>query len=67
MENALMNTKEVAAMLRVSPRQVDVLRQKNALPFIAVGGSIRFDRADVAGWLKSQRRGSEQPKEEAGK
>lgn len=64
MENALMNTKQVAELLQVSTRQVDVLRQKNALPFIAVGGSIRFDRADVAGWLKSQRRGSEQPKEE---
>ena len=64
MENALMNTKQVAELLQVSTRQVDVLRQKNALPFIAVGGSIRFDRADVAGWLKSQRRGNDRPKEE---
>ena len=43
--------KDLADYLKVSIRQVDVLREKHGLPWIMVGGMVRFRKEDVDEWL----------------
>lgn len=54
----LLDTKEVAALLKMSKRQVDTLcesrtreKQKHPIPVIKINGNRRFLRADVEAWL----------------
>lgn len=51
----LLTIKEVAELLRVSPQSVRRLQQGRHLPFIKVGGSVRFDKNDIINFLKKQR------------
>ena len=51
----LLTIKEVAELLRVSPQSVRRLQQGRHLPFIKVGGSVRFDKSDIINFLKKQR------------
>jgi hypothetical protein len=45
----------LAAKLKISPRQVDVLRG-HGLPTVMVGDLVRFDFAEVVVWLRAQRK-----------
>ncbi|MDO4856999.1 MAG: helix-turn-helix domain-containing protein [Thermoguttaceae bacterium] len=47
--------KDVADFLKVSIRQVDVLREKHGLPSRRVGNMIRFDPEEVKQWVEKQR------------
>jgi predicted DNA-binding transcriptional regulator AlpA len=56
----ILTAKEVAAMLKISPRQVYELakQSENPIPCFAVSGltatkrmSVRFRRVDVDGWI----------------
>jgi hypothetical protein len=47
--------KTLAAKLKVSPRQIDVLRGRG-LPTVIVGDLVRFDFIDVLKWLRDQRK-----------
>jgi excisionase family DNA binding protein len=51
--NEILTAKEVAAMLRISPRQVYELAKEveNPIPSIRIRTSVRFRRCDVDGWL----------------
>ena len=49
-----MNKKELAALLKVSPRQIDYLRANRNLPWFALGMCVRFDREAVVQWLRQQ-------------
>lgn len=56
----LMNKKELADFLRISVRQADYLRSQNSLPWVKIGGGVRFCREDVLKWLESQKKNCEQ-------
>ena len=51
----LLTIKDVAELLKVSQMSVRRLQQGRHLPFIKVGGSIRFDKNDILDFLKKKR------------
>ncbi len=51
----LLTTAEVAEILRISISGVRRLQQARHLPFIKVGGSVRFSKSDIASYVKKQR------------
>jgi excisionase family DNA binding protein len=54
----LLTIAEVAEQLKISVSGVRRLQQARQLPFIKVGGSIRFFKSDIFAYLKKQRTGS---------
>lgn len=56
----LMTKKQMSEFLSVSPRQLDYLRERNNLPFLKIGGGVRFCREDVLKWLEGQKKNCEQ-------
>lgn len=52
----LLDTPETAALLRCSPKtlEVDRVRRRWKVPFLRVGRSIRYDRAAVLRWLANR-------------
>lgn len=54
-EIALLTIQDVAKLLKVSDSTVRRLQQGRHLPFIKIGGSIRFDKDDVLVFLKNAR------------
>jgi excisionase family DNA binding protein len=51
----LLTIPDVAAILKVSIATVRRLQQQRKLPFIKIGGSIRFERSDVASYVAARR------------
>jgi excisionase family DNA binding protein len=51
----LLTTSEVAELLHVHPKTVARLRKCEGLPFLRVGGRIRFDAIQVARWLSDRK------------
>ena len=51
----LLTLTEVAELLRISVPTVRRLQQQRKMPFIKVGGRIRFTRSDVASYLEKRR------------
>ena len=51
----LLTIAEVAELLKISGPGVRRLQQRRAIPFIKVGGSVRFSRRDVASYLERNR------------
>lgn len=51
----LLTIGDVAKLLRVSASTVRRLQQGRRLPFIKVGGSIRFAKDDIVEFLKKER------------
>ena len=51
----LLTTREVAELLKVSLSSVRRLQQGRRLPFIKVGGSVRFARSDILEYLQKGR------------
>jgi excisionase family DNA binding protein len=45
---------ELAELLSISERQVYKLAASNRIPSFKIGGSVRFDPADVAAWLRQR-------------
>lgn len=54
----LLTIDEVAGFLKISATGVRRLQQARHLPFIKVGGSIRFSKSDIMSYLEKQRVGS---------
>ena len=50
----ILTKKEVAEKLQVSERTIDNLRKKQGLPYVMVGGLIRFTEKDINTWLQDQ-------------
>ncbi|HEY4502099.1 MAG TPA: helix-turn-helix domain-containing protein [Candidatus Paceibacterota bacterium] len=48
----LLTIKEVASLLKVSVSSVRRLQQGRHIPFIKVGGSVRFLKTDIEGYLE---------------
>jgi excisionase family DNA binding protein len=53
----LLTILEVAKLLRISASGVRRLQQARQLPFIKVGGSVRFSRRDIVSYLEMRRVG----------
>lgn len=51
----LLTLSDVAEILKISVPTVRRLQQQRKIPFIKVGGSIRFARSDVASYLAARR------------
>ena len=51
----LLTIKEVADLLKVSIQTVRRLQQGRQLPFIKVGGAVRFSKSDLVEYLKKAR------------
>lgn len=51
----LLTPKETADFLKISVTGVRRLQDKRAIPFIKVGGSVRFSRSDIVSYLMTQR------------
>ena len=48
----LMTVEDVAALLKVEKQLVYKLRRDRKIPFIKIGGVIRFRRVDVDEWIE---------------
>jgi excisionase family DNA binding protein len=51
----LLTLSDVAEILKVSVPTVRRFQQQRKIPFVKVGGSIRFARSDVASYLAARR------------
>jgi len=51
----LLTIKDVAELLKISQPSVRRLQQERHLPFIKVGGSVRFAKNDIVEYLKKRR------------
>jgi excisionase family DNA binding protein len=51
----LLTVAEVADLLKISASGVRRLQQTRHLPFIKVGGSVRFSRDDILSYLEKRR------------
>lgn len=52
-ESGLMDKRGVAKKLNCSVRQVDSLREKEGLPFVKLGGSVKFVPEHVDVWIEA--------------
>ena len=50
----LMTPDEVADLLAISPKTIYARVKAGTIPAIRIGASIRFDPADIAGWLEDR-------------
>lgn len=51
----LLTTPEAAQLLAVSVPTMRRLQQRRAIPFIKVGGSVRFDKRDLVSYVERNR------------
>jgi excisionase family DNA binding protein len=51
----LLTIAEVAELLKIAVASVRRLQQQRKIPFVRVGGSIRFFRSDIASYLEKRR------------
>jgi excisionase family DNA binding protein len=61
-DNAIMTIGEVADYLKVTERTIYRLAGAKQIPAFKVGGSWRFSKADIDGWIRQQSLTAEQPK-----
>jgi excisionase family DNA binding protein len=47
----ILTAKEVAALLKISTRQIYELVKANEIPAIKIRSSVRFRRTDLDGWM----------------
>jgi len=57
-DNAIMTIREVADYLKVTERTIYRLAGAKHIPAFKVGGSWRFSKADIDGWIREQSHGS---------
>jgi excisionase family DNA binding protein len=51
----LLTIAEVAELLKIAVASVRRLQQQRKIPFVKVGGSIRFFRSDISSYLQKRR------------
>jgi len=50
----LLKAKEVAELLGLSTMSIYQRARRKTIPFIKMGGALRFDEDEIAAWLKEQ-------------
>jgi excisionase family DNA binding protein len=50
-----MTTHEVALVLGISRTKVTRLVWDSAIPYVPIGGEIRFDESDLWNWIEQQK------------
>ena len=60
----VLTLREVAGYLKIAERTVYRLVAEGHMPGFKVGGSWRFEQAEIDDWLKRQPRADAQPREE---
>jgi excisionase family DNA binding protein len=53
MDKKLLDVKEVAELLGVSMVTVHRMKREGKIPYIKIGGSLKFDREDIYKWIES--------------
>ena len=53
-EEAILTIKQVAEYLKVAERTIYRLAAAKKIPAFKVGGTWRFSRADIDGWIRQQ-------------
>jgi excisionase family DNA binding protein len=53
--SGLLTIPDVAELLKISVPTVRRLQQQRKMPFIKVGGCVRFTRGDIAAYLEKRR------------
>ncbi len=53
-EGGILTIKEIAEYLKVTERTIYRLAAAKQLPAFKIGGSWRFSRQDIDGWIKQQ-------------
>ncbi len=56
MGDDIITIKEVAAYLKIKDKTAYVLVAKGVIPGFKVGGSWRFDKADIEEWIVNQKK-----------
>jgi excisionase family DNA binding protein len=54
-QGELLTTAEVARLLNISVSSVRRLQSARALPYVKVGGSVRFTKSDISSYLARTR------------
>jgi len=54
MEDSLITVKEVADYLKLKEQTVYLLARQNKIPSLKVGGSLRFKKSQIDGWLLAE-------------
>ena len=54
MRTTALTVSDVAELLSISERQVYKLAAENSIPSFKIGGSVRFDPAAFAAWLRQR-------------
>ena len=54
MQDALITVKEVSEYLKLKEQTVYLLARKNKIPSLKVGGSLRFKKSQIDGWLLAE-------------
>jgi excisionase family DNA binding protein len=54
-EPELLTIPEVAKLLKISVRGVRRLQQRRRIPFVKIGGAVRFTKSDLADYVKNNR------------
>lgn len=54
----LLTTEELAQQLKVKPSYLDWLRHRHDLPWVRVGGEVRYDTTAVRAWLQQRAAGA---------
>jgi len=52
--NKLLTVQEVADLLAIKKTTVYQLKAKKQIPFIQIGGSIRFEQSQIEAWINSK-------------
>ena len=64
-DNAIMTIGEVADYLKVTERTIYRLAGAKQIPAFKVGGSWRFSKADIDGWIRQQSSTADRPEAKA--
>jgi excisionase family DNA binding protein len=54
-EFQLLTVRDVAKMLRLSESKIRDMQQAGRLPYMKIGGSVRFDQLDMLEYLKQRK------------
>lgn len=55
----LLTSRQAATALAICPRTLWSLKEKGEIPFLKVGGLVRFSPNDLLAWIKMRTKGNE--------